>query len=210
MKRQIAKICEKLNYLTRLQLIPLLKTRGKLRVFKNAEINIPPTSKIDIVGSLQFNLKWEKNTPYPSILSMGKNSRLIVCGDFRIYSGSRVYITPGASLLLGSGYINTNMTLSCFERIEIGNGVSISENVIIRDSDTNDFITSSSSNTQPIKIGNQVCIGMNVTILKGVTIGDCCIISAGSVVDNDLPSNCLAGGVPAKIIRQNLDIKNCR
>lgn len=53
----------------------------------------------------------------------------------------------------------------------------------------------------PIKIGNNVWFGGNVTVLPGVTIGDNCTIGAGSVVVKDIPSNSLAVGNPCKVIR---------
>jgi acetyltransferase-like isoleucine patch superfamily enzyme len=52
-----------------------------------------------------------------------------------------------------------------------------------------------------IKIGNDVWIGMDVTILGGVEIGDGSVIAAGSIVTKSIPSNVLAGGIPAKIIK---------
>ena len=45
-----------------------------------------------------------------------------------------------------------------------------------------------------MKIGNNVFIGMNTTILKGTTIGDNVIIGAGSVVSKSIPNNCVAVG----------------
>lgn len=51
-----------------------------------------------------------------------------------------------------------------------------------------------------VKIGNNVFIGMNTTILKGVTIGDNVIIGAGSVVTSDIDSNSVAVGNPCKKI----------
>lgn len=56
--------------------------------------------------------------------------------------------------------------------------------------------------SKPISIGNNVWIGANAIILKGVTIGDNTIIGAGSVVTRDIPSNTLAAGNPARIIRK--------
>ena len=47
-----------------------------------------------------------------------------------------------------------------------------------------------------------VWVGMNVTILKGVTIGKNSVIAAGSVVTKSIPANCMAGGNPAKVIKQ--------
>jgi acetyltransferase-like isoleucine patch superfamily enzyme len=51
-----------------------------------------------------------------------------------------------------------------------------------------------------IRIGNNVFIGSNSTILYDVTIGDNVIIGAGSLVNKDIPSGSVAAGVPAKII----------
>ena len=56
----------------------------------------------------------------------------------------------------------------------------------------------------PIKIGNNVWIGSNVIILKGVTIGDGAVVAAGAVVTKNIPPKCLAGGVPAKILKENI------
>lgn len=55
--------------------------------------------------------------------------------------------------------------------------------------------------TAPIVIGNDVYIGMRTLILPGVTIGNRCIIGAGSVVSRSIPDNSVAAGVPAWVIR---------
>lgn len=52
-----------------------------------------------------------------------------------------------------------------------------------------------------IIIGRNVWIGDKVSIFGGVTIGDNVIIGAGSIVTHDLPSNCMAAGIPAKVIK---------
>jgi acetyltransferase-like isoleucine patch superfamily enzyme len=54
--------------------------------------------------------------------------------------------------------------------------------------------------TAPISIGERVYIGVKTIILPGVTIGNRCIIGAGSVVTNNIPSNSVAAGVPARVI----------
>ncbi len=53
----------------------------------------------------------------------------------------------------------------------------------------------------PITIGNNVFIGHGATLLPGVTVGDNVVIGARSVVAKDIPSNCVAAGVPARPIR---------
>ncbi len=54
----------------------------------------------------------------------------------------------------------------------------------------------------PIKVGNSVWIGGNVVVLPGVTIGDNCVIGAGSVVTKNIPSNVVAFGNPCRVIRE--------
>jgi acetyltransferase-like isoleucine patch superfamily enzyme len=54
---------------------------------------------------------------------------------------------------------------------------------------------------EPVYIGKNVFVGLNVIILKGAEIGDNSIIAAGSVVKGKIPANSLAAGVPAKVHR---------
>lgn len=55
--------------------------------------------------------------------------------------------------------------------------------------------------TKPISLGNDVYIGNNVIILPGVTIGNKVVIGAGAVVTRDIPSNSVAVGIPARVIK---------
>ena len=54
---------------------------------------------------------------------------------------------------------------------------------------------------KPIRVGNNVWFGGGVKVLPGVTIGDNCVIGAGSVVTHDIPANSLAYGNPCRVIR---------
>lgn len=56
-----------------------------------------------------------------------------------------------------------------------------------------------------VSIGNDVFIGINVTILDGIRIGNGAIIAAGAVVTKDVPPYAIVGGVPAKILRYRFD-----
>ena len=55
---------------------------------------------------------------------------------------------------------------------------------------------------KPVQIGNDCWFGASVTVCPGVTIGDGCVIGAGSVVTRDIPANSFAAGVPCRVIRE--------
>lgn len=63
-------------------------------------------------------------------------------------------------------------------------------------------IDTKSAKRCPVIIEDHVFIGARSIITKGVTIGEKSIIAAGSVVVSDIPSNCIAGGNPCKIIKK--------
>lgn len=122
-------------------------------------------------------------------------------------SGGTIGILDNAKLSIKSGYMNYSSKIHCFKEINIGDGVIISEGVTIRDSDGHDILDGKHEKAQPINIGNHVWIGLNATILKGVTIGDGAIIAAGAVVVHDVPAKTMVGGVPAKVLRENVEWK---
>lgn len=55
---------------------------------------------------------------------------------------------------------------------------------------------------KPVKIGNDCWFGANVVVCPGVTVGDNCVIGAGSVVTRDIPSDSFAAGNPCRVIRE--------
>lgn len=99
-------------------------------------------------------------------------------------------------------FINSNCHFQDQGGIFIGDNVLIGPKVVIATLN-HDFAPNhrKSMNPAPVKIGNNVWISGNVTILPNVTIGENSIIGAGSVVTKDIPSNVVAVGVPAKVIK---------
>ncbi len=60
--------------------------------------------------------------------------------------------------------------------------------------------------TGTVKIGREVMLGANSTVLPGVIIGDGAVVGAGSLVNRDIPPGALAAGVPARVIKENYNI----
>lgn len=182
------------------------KKRISILIYGKTLFKISRNAKINIVngGCLHFNQGNTFTEPFIGVLEMQSGSEMNVKENFTIKSGSHIIITKNAKLNLGSGYINRNTRIKCYEEISIGKNVAISENVTIWDSDAHKIVKSLTPMTLPITIGDNVWIGTNAIILKGVTIGNGSIIAAGSVVNKSIPANCLAAGVPAKVVKENV------
>ncbi len=139
-----------------------------------------------------------------SILRMDKGSVLQVMGNFSFYYGADIILFQGATLVLGRGsYINSDCKIRCRKEIRIGNKCAISHDFTVMDSDFHKI--NGKSISSPVIIGDHVWIGTRVTVLKGVTIGEGSIIAAGSVVTKNIPPECMAAGVPAKVIKENVE-----
>lgn len=99
-------------------------------------------------------------------------------------------------------YVNRNTMVDASIQITIGNDCAIGPGCYITDHDHGfDFMTPPLKLpliSKPTLIGNNVWIGANSIILKGVTIGDFAVVAAGSVVTKDVPAKTLVLGTPAK------------
>jgi acetyltransferase-like isoleucine patch superfamily enzyme len=113
-----------------------------------------------------------------------------------------------ASVHVGENtWINNNFTaIAEHTSITIGANCLIGSNVEILDSDFHGMKISERRLSRPesaasVVIGNDVFIGNNAVILKGVTVGDGAVISNRALVVSDVPARTIVGGVPAKFIR---------
>jgi hypothetical protein len=122
----------------------------------------------------------------------------------------KLTVYSGASLILGNNIGMSNTTIVATKHIEFGNRVMIGGGVTIVDCDFHSmnsklWFTSDDElemKSLSVKIGNNVFIGMDSIILKGVIIGDNVRIAAGSVVTKSIPDNQIWGGNPAKFIKE--------
>ena len=111
----------------------------------------------------------------------------VICRNFENF-----HVSSGKVILHDGVFINNSCSFNCMERIEIGAGTMMGEGVRFYDHDhiyTAETIEKWQWTTAPIRVGRDCWIGSNVTILKGVTIGDNTIIGAGCLIRNDIPSN---------------------
>lgn len=183
------------------------KRYGRRIIIKNkSKLYIDKTAKINIGGTLEIGKIWPHTAYKTTSFVVEKNASFINKNYLEVISGSYIKVSEGAHLEIGGGVINQNANIQCYHSIIMGEDMAISENVTIRDTDNHFIIQDGKkhNNTAPIRIGNHVWIGLGVTILKGVSIGDNVIIAANSLVTHDIPSNSLAAGSPARVVKTNV------
>ena len=112
----------------------------------------------------------------------------------------------GYNIFVGENfYMNHNCIILDAGRVEFGNNVFIAPNCTFYTAGhpiEPEIRNRGLEYAKPIKVGNNVWIGGNVTVLPGITIGDNVTIGAGSVIVKDIPSNVVAVGNPCKVIKE--------
>ena len=125
-------------------------------------------------------------------IAIKKNSKLIIGKNFRARNNMSFRIYNGGITIIGNNcFFNDNCSINCQKNIKIGNNLLCGQNVMIFDHDhdyknnINEFIR------DDVVIGNNVWIGANSIILKGVKIGNNVVIAAGTIVRENVEDNTL-------------------
>lgn len=159
----------------------LVKTRKQLKIYNNLEPD-------DTSGMEQLLREL--------LGSCGR--RIVINQPFRCDYGCNIHV--------GENFMaNFNLTILDEARVTIGDNAFIGPNVSIFTACHPLDAQSRSHNIQwarPVTIGHNVWIGGCSTLLPGVTIGDNCVIGAGSVVTRDVAPGTLVAGNPARVIRR--------
>jgi acetyltransferase-like isoleucine patch superfamily enzyme len=121
--------------------------------------------------------------------------------------GAPVYFNPRnqtSFICLGeASRLANGIEMIALERIEIGERLLAGTGVRIVDSDFHGVSPEdrgAKGATAPVKIGDDVWLGMSAIVLKGVSIGDGAVIGAGSVVVRDVPPGAVVSGNPARLL----------
>lgn len=193
--RGVLRLCQRVrNQISRYLNLLRLKIYG-IRCGKNCIIHgklfikLFPTAKCEIGNNFYFSSGWNINA-----LCTNKQGTL--------------YAIDNAEIIIGNNVGMSSTVIWAHDKIEIKNNVKIGGNCIIIDTDSHslDYVKRRDSNTdwgvaKAILIEDDVLLGANTIVLKGVTIGARTVVGAGSVVTKSLPSDCIACGNPAKVIR---------
>lgn len=147
----------------------------------------------------------------PKCISLGDNVKIGSNAILTVWensAGDKGGIEIGNDCNLGE-----NINVTSANHIKIGNNVLTGRWVTITDNNHGKTDIDSLSlpplsrqlvSKGPVIIGDSVWLGDKVVVLPGVTIGDGAVVAANSVVTKDIPSFCVAAGVPARIIKNNI------
>lgn len=139
-------------------------------------------------------------------IRIGNNTTILSNARLAVYGkGSKANITIGDNCYVGFGF---SALASANANIDIGNDVLFASNVLVTnenhgiDPESNIPYMDQKLNAKDVKIGSGCWIGEKVCILSGVSIGEKCIIGAGSIVTKSIPDYSIAVGNPARVIKQ--------
>lgn len=184
----------------------MIKNRVRFTIY-----NIEYGKKLIVHGHVGLDLDPE------GTVSIGDNFYMSNGRHLNPLSGNNeghIHVEKNAALIIGNNVGISATRIWCSKSIVIGNNVKIGAGVTIIDSDAHSLncnirkdknLDQTNKKDKDVVIKDDVFIGMNSIILKGVTLGKGSVIGAGSVVSRDIPDNCIAVGNPCIVIKQNIN-----
>ncbi|MBF4434718.1 MULTISPECIES: acyltransferase [unclassified Vibrio] len=169
------------------------KLRNKIRIKPNNHIQVGQNTRIR----------------YCDIHVNGKNNHLIIHDDANLKGVSIELNGENCTLEIGANcVIGENCFFSCRERntqLVIGDNCMFSRNVKIMTSDGHNILQNGKriNLAKSIYIGSHVWLADNVTVLKGVNIGNNSVVGINSTITNSVSANVIAVGNPAEVIKDN-------
>jgi acetyltransferase-like isoleucine patch superfamily enzyme len=184
--------------------------RGGLSCFvypgAKVEVTRRRGSRVELSGKLVFRSFLQSRDP--ARIVMDRNSLLRVDGDLEIGSGVALVASPGAKIVIGgksrsgAGF-SADSLIFARERIVIGTDSIFAWGCNVVDSDWHELVGSAA--TSPVSIGNDCWVGHGVSVLKGASVPDGCVVGAKSVVGRGKYSpQSLIAGSPAQTKRQGV------
>lgn len=144
---------------------------------------------------LWWKLRYSGSCKISLIQSFGHHTELHISrgkasfGKEQITRGNAVFRVEGGSFTVGDKcFFNQNVSITCKEKIIIGDRCQIANNVVIVDHDHAGCENWGDYVKTPVIIGNDVWIGAGAVILRGSVIGDKAVIGAGSIVKGEVPA----------------------
>jgi len=154
--------------------------------------------------------RWETD----GLLFLGKGLQIQIGKRGRVRFGRFVWIGDGTKIRCHEGEViigdktvlGQECTISAYKHVRIGEQCVIADRAMFIDFDhgiveVERTIREQGIYKRDVDVGSNVWIGYGACVLRGVTVGDNCVIGTSAVVTKDVPDNAIVGGVPARVIR---------
>lgn len=177
------------------------KGSGRIRIFNKGKGNIFMSGKNARCSNLFIEIR-------------GNNNSIVIGDNVSIRKNCHFSINGNDS----KNVVGENCSMTSFVHLEcneneqsiiIGKDCMFSNHIHIRTNDSHPIYTKGTNSRinppKSVNIGNHVWLGASVTILKGVHIDDGSIVGAHSIVTHDIPANMIAVGIPARIVKENVE-----
>lgn len=171
--------------------------------------------KVILVSKLKLkykniNLKINSNSfiSTKAQIIMGNNSTIEIGENCYISDNTRLIVGKDSTLTIEDNvYISINSIISSNSVVKIKKDTVIAHNVTIIDTNKNYnkmgvSIREQGKSVEPIEIGENCWLSAGVVVLKGVKLGEQCVVAANSVVNRSFNKYKVIGGIPSKVIRE--------
>ena len=178
--------------------------------YHNAIIDMAPTAKIYIKGrNLEIGHNKLRKSKSETHVRLNENSIWKCNNGCMLFYNTVLELKENASFETGFFTANGGSVIIVDKHITLGDDVMIGRNVIVYDSDFHQLRNQYNQPINPPKdvyIGDHVWLTSNITVLKGVTIGKDSLVTAQTVVHDDVPEHCIVAGKGAgRVIKDTVN-----
>jgi acetyltransferase-like isoleucine patch superfamily enzyme len=163
---------------------------------------------------LWLKLRWRGRLKMDGLCFVCPRVRFEISRDATVTLGRWSWIGRGCKIRAHEGEVSIGAksvmgeecTISSYQHVSIGRECIIADRVMMIDFDHGVVeaerpIREQGIYKRDVRIGHNVWVGYGACFLRGVTVGNNCVIGTNSVVTRDVPDNAVVGGIPAKLIR---------
>lgn len=139
-------------------------------------------------------------------IEIGRDATLMLGRWSWLGRGCKIRVHEGEVSIGAKTVMGEECTISAYQHVSIGRECIVADRAMMIDFDHGVVeverpIREQGIYKRDVRIGHNVWVGYGACFLRGVTVGNNCVIGTNSVVTRDVPDNAVAGGIPAKLIR---------